>query len=129
MIKDGYMETDIITRKVIECAIEVHKQLGPGLLESTYESCLVYELQQAELSPFNQVELPISYKNISLDAGYRLDILLPKVLILELKAVDKLLPIHTAQLITYLKLTGIKTGLLINFNVSRLVDGIKRIQV
>ncbi|WP_217875093.1 GxxExxY protein [Pseudoalteromonas shioyasakiensis] len=123
------METDIITRKVIECAIEVHKQLGPGLLESTYESCLVYELKQAELSPFNQVELPILYKNLSLDAGYRLDILLPRELIIELKAVDKLLPIHTAQLITYLKLTGIKTGLLINFNVTRLVDGVKRIQV
>ncbi len=127
--KDGYMETDIITRKVIECAIEVHKQLGPGLLESTYESCLVYELQQAELSPFNQVELPILYKNSTIDAGFRLDILLPRELIIELKAVDKLLPIHTAQLITYLKLTGIKTGLLINFNVTRLVDGIKRIQV
>ncbi|RJF37987.1 GxxExxY protein [Pseudoalteromonas gelatinilytica] len=123
------METDIITRKVIECAIEVHKQLGPGLLESTYESCLVYELQQAELSPFNQVELPILYKNSTIDAGFRLDILLPRELIIELKAVDKLLPIHTAQLITYLKLTGIKTGLLINFNVTRLVDGIKRIQV
>ncbi|WP_462177870.1 GxxExxY protein [Pseudoalteromonas gelatinilytica] len=123
------METDIITRKVIECAIEVHKQLGPGLLESTYENCLVYELQQAELTPFNQVELPILYKNSSIDAGFRLDILLPRELIIELKAVDKLLPIHTAQLITYLKLTGIKTGLLINFNVTRLVDGVKRIQV
>jgi|TARA_B100000700_G_C14880064_1_gene777637 GxxExxY protein len=127
--KDGYMEMDIITRKVIACAIEVHKQLGPGLLESTYESCLVYELLQVGFSPLNQVELPISYKSVCLDAGYRLDILLPKSLIIELKVVEKLLPIHTAQLITYLKLTDIKTGLLINFNVTRLVDGIKRIQV
>ncbi|MBB1442441.1 GxxExxY protein [Pseudoalteromonas sp. SG43-3] len=120
---------DLATQTVIGCAIEVHKTLGPGLLESSYENCLLYELQQAGLLPMNQVALPISYKSISIDAGYRLDILIPEKLIIELKAVDKLLPIHSAQLITYLKLTGIKTGLLINFNQVRLLDGLKRISV
>ena len=120
---------DLVTQTVIGCAIEVHKTLGPGLLESSYEDCLLYELQQAGLLPMNQVTLPISYKSISIDAGYRLDILIPEKLIIELKAVDKLLPIHSAQLITYLKLTGIKTGLLINFNQVRLLDGLKRISV
>ena len=120
---------DLVTKTVIGCAIEVHKTLGPGLLESSYENCLLYELQQAGLLPMNQVTLPISYKSISIDAGYRLDILIPETLIIELKAVDKLLPIHSAQLITYLKLTGIKTGLLINFNQVRLLDGLKRISV
>ncbi|TMO99288.1 GxxExxY protein [Pseudoalteromonas sp. S3260] len=123
------MTIDIITQKVIGCAIEVHKQLGPGLLESSYESCLMYELIQAGLLAECQVALPIIYKNVSIDAGYRLDILLPNKLIIELKAIDKLLPIHSAQLITYLKLSDIKTGLLINFNVTKLVDGIKRIRV
>ena len=120
---------DLVTQTVIGCAIEVHKTLGPGLLESSYENCLLYELQQAGLLPMNQVALPISYKSISIDAGYRLDILIPEKLIIELKAVDKLLPIHSAKLITYLKLTGIKTGLLINFNQVRLLDGLKRISV
>lgn len=120
---------DLLTQKVIGCAIEVHKNLGPGLLESTYESCLVYELQQTGLSIKSQIKLPINYKNTTIDAGYRLDILIPKQLIIEIKTVDKLLPIHTAQLITYLKLSGIKTGLLINFNQVKLIEGIKRISV
>ncbi|TMO02888.1 GxxExxY protein [Pseudoalteromonas sp. S327] len=120
---------DLVTQTVIGCAIEVHKTLGPGLLESSYESCLLYELQEAGLLPLNQVALPISYKSINIDAGYRLDILIPDKLIIELKAVDKLQPIHSAQLITYLKLTGIKTGLLINFNQVRLLDGLKCISV
>ena len=120
---------DLLTQKVIGCAIEVHKNLGPGLLESTYESCLVYELQQTGLSTKSQIKLPINYKNTTIDAGYRLDILIPKQLIIEIKTVDKLLPIHTAQLITYLKLSGIKTGLLINFNQVKLIEGIKRISV
>ena len=123
------MTTDIITQKVIGCAIEVHKQLGPGLLESSYENCLMYELQQVGIEAVNQVEFPITYKNIEINAGYRLDILIPDELVIELKAVDKLAPIHSAQLITYLKLSGIKTGLLINFNVTKLVNGIKRISV
>ncbi|WP_377109913.1 GxxExxY protein [Pseudoalteromonas sp. R86517] len=120
---------DLLTQKVIGCAIEVHKNLGPGLLESSYESCLIYELQQTGLSTKSQIKLPIKYKNTTIDAGYRLDILIPKQLIIEIKTVDKLLPIHTAQLITYLKLTGIKTGLLINFNQVKLIEGIKRISV
>jgi len=123
------MEKDFLTQKVIGCAIEVHKELGPGLLESSYESCLLYELNQAGILAQSQVLLPINYKGMKIDAGYRLDVLIPGELIIELKAVDKLQPIHTAQLITYLKLTGIKTGLLINFNVNRLVDGVKRISV
>ena len=123
------MEKDFLTQKVIGCAIEVHKELDPGLLESSYESCLLYELNQAGILAQSQVLLPINYKGMTIDAGYRLDVLIPGVLILELKAVDKLQAIHTAQLITYLKLTGIKTGLLINFNVNKLVDGVKRISV
>jgi GxxExxY protein len=123
------METDLLTHKVIGCAIEVHKHLGLGLLESSYESCLMYELNQSGLLAIAQAELPIKYKNVSIDTGYRLDILLPDKLIVELKAVDKLRPIHSAQLMTYLKLTGIRTGLLVNFNEVKLVDGIKRIRV
>lgn len=120
---------DIFTEKVIGCAIEVHKQLGPGLLESSYEHCLMYELGLHEIASRNQVSLPVVYKGIKIDAGYRLDILIPDKLIIELKAVDKLTPVHTAQLLTYLKLTGIKRGLLINYNVTRLVDGIKRVSL
>jgi GxxExxY protein len=123
------MDTDIISQKVIGCAIEVHKTLGPGLLESSYESCLAYELHTAGLPVERQKLLPITYKNNKIDAGYRLDILIPNKLIIELKAVEKLLPIHTAQLITYLKLSGIKTGLLINFNVLKLTTGIKRVSI
>ncbi|MEM5512641.1 GxxExxY protein [Pseudoalteromonas sp. AS84] len=120
------MDTDTLTKTVIGCAIEVHRNLGPGLLESSYEACLLYELSKIGLSAKNQVELPIYYKDQYINTGYRLDILLPNKLIIELKAVDKLLPIHSAQLITYMKLAEISTGLLINFNVLKLVDGIKR---
>ena len=120
------MEIDLLTQKVIGCAIEVHNQLGPGLLESSYEKCFIYELLQAGIVAKSQVELPINYKNILIDAGYRLDILLPDQLIIELKAVDKLQPIHSAQLLTYMKLTSISSGLLINFNVKKLTDGVKR---
>ncbi len=123
------MGKDFLTQKVIGCAIEVHKALGPGLLESCYERCLIYELAQAGIPAKSQVMLPINYKSVVIDAGYRLDILIPGELILELKAVDKLAPIHTAQLITYLKLTGIKTGLLVNFNVPKLMDGLKRVSL
>ena len=123
------METDFLTQQVIACAIEVHQQLGPGLLESSYESCLMYELRQAGLKAKSQVLLPINYKGLKIDAGYRLDILLPGQLIVELKAVDRLAPIHAAQVITYLKLSKIKTGLIINFNVRKLIDGVKRVSV
>jgi len=123
---DG-MDRDLLTELVIGCAIEVHKHLGPGLLESSYEGCLLKELQLRGVDVLRQVELPISYKGLDLGVGYRLDIIVPGALIIELKAVDKLAPIHTAQLLTYLKLSGIKTGLLINFNTAKLVDGIKRV--
>jgi GxxExxY protein len=123
------IEKDLLTQQVIGCAISVHNELGPGLLESSYESCLLYELSQIGINAHSQVMLPITYKCITIDAGYRLDLLIPGKLIIELKAVDKLLPIHTAQLITYLKLSGIKTGLLINFNTNKLANGIKRVSV
>jgi GxxExxY protein len=123
------IEKDFLTQQVIGCAISVHNELGPGLLESSYESCLLYELSQIGINAHSQVMLPITYKCITIDAGYRLDLLIPGKLIIELKAVDKLLPIHTAQLITYLKLSGIKTGLLINFNTNKLANGIRRISV
>lgn len=119
------MEMDL-TGKVIGCAIEVHKQLGPGLLESTYEKCLMHELSLNNIKAHSQVVLPICYKNIDIEAGYRLDILLPNELIIELKSVDKLIPVYSAQLLTYMKLSDIKKGLLINFNVKKLSDGVRR---
>ncbi|UTW02462.1 GxxExxY protein [Amphritea atlantica] len=121
------MGRDFLTDKVIGCAIEVHRQLGPGLLESSYESCLMYELAQARVDARAQVSLPVAYKGMSIDAGYRIDILIPGELILELKSVDKLMPIHTAQMLTYLKLSGIRKGLVINFNVGKLINGLKRV--
>ncbi|MGE5254756.1 MAG: GxxExxY protein [Planctomycetaceae bacterium] len=125
--KSGGMDINSLTSSVIAAAIEVHKTLGPGLLESTYEECLCHELGLREISFERQKELPIEYKGIRLDCGYRLDIIVESQLILELKACESLLPIHQAQLLTYLKLTGLKVGLLINFNVPILKDGIKRI--
>ena len=119
------MEMDL-TGKVIGCAIEVHKQLGPGLLESTYEKCLMYELYLNGITAQSQVVLPIRYKNIDIESGYRLDILLPNKLVIELKSVDKIIPVYSAQLLTYMKLTDIDKGLLINFNVKRLIDGVRR---
>ena len=114
------------SNRVIGCAIEVHRILGPGLLESTYEQCLAHEFRLAEL-PFKlQYPLPVEYKGIKLDCGYRIDLLVDDSLIIELKSVDKILPIHQAQLLTYMKLSGIGIGLLINFNVSFLKHGIKR---
>ncbi len=123
---DGGFMDDELTRKVIGLAIEVHRELGPGLLESSYEQCLMYELKVNKIDAQSQVLLPIDYKGNAIDVGYRLDILIPGRLIVELKAINSLLPIHSAQLLTYLKLSGIKTGLLINFNVEKLIDGIKR---
>lgn len=121
------MTENEISSKVIGAAIEVHKQLGPGLLESTYETCLVYELRQLDLEVKQQVALPVIYKNIKLDAGYRLDLLIENKVIIEIKSVEALADIHTAQLLTYLKLKNLKLGLLINFNNIRVIDGIKRI--
>jgi len=115
-----------LTEAVIGCAIEVHRALGPGLLESAYERCLAHELGLQGIAYKSQVPVPIKYKGISLECGFRLDVLVDDCLIIELKAVDKLTKVYEAQMLTYLKLTGISTGLLLNFNVSRLVDGLKR---
>ncbi len=115
-----------LTRSIIGAAIEVHKVLGPGLLESAYEECLCYELRLRDLSFARQVDLPIVYKGLRLDCGYRMDLVVNDVVLLELKAVEQLLPIHEAQLLTYLKLSSIKIGLLINFNVPVLKQGVVR---
>ncbi len=121
------MEINDLTGEVIGAAIEVHKALGPGLLESTYEECLCIELGLRKIPFERQKELPIEYKGVNLDHAYRLDIVVPNELIVELKACESLEPIHDAQLLTYLKLSGIKIGLLINFNVPVLKEGIKRL--
>jgi len=120
------MEFDELSNKVIGCALEVHRNLGPGLLESTYEQCLAYEMKAGGMAFKLQLALPVEYKNIKLDCGYRIDVLVDNSIIIELKSVDKILPIHQAQLLTYMKLAGISIGLLINFNVKYLKDGIKR---
>ena len=120
-------ETERLTEKTIGLAMKVHTALGPGLLESAYEACLGYELTKANITHKTQEALPIEYDGQQIDAAYRLDILIPNQLIIECKAIEKLAPIHQAQLLSYLKLSGIKVGLLINFNVPRLKDGIKRI--
>ena len=121
------MSENEISSKIIGAAIEVHKQLGPGLLESTYETCLAYELKQMGLDVKQQQALPVVYKEVKLDAGYRIDLLIENKVIIEIKSVDALADIHTAQLLTYLKLKDLKLGLLINFNSVRVVDGLKRI--
>jgi GxxExxY protein len=115
-----------LTEAVIGAAIEVHRTLGPGLLESAYELCLCHELKLQKIEFNRQVEVPITYKGVKLDCGYRLDIVVQNAVIVELKSIEKTLAIHEAQLMGYLKLTTIKTGLLINFNVPLLKDGITR---
>ena len=116
-----------ITGDIVDAAMKVHTALGPGLLESAYETCLAYELRRRGLKVVAQLGLPVVYDGVRLDAGYRIDLLVDDRVIVELKAVECLLPIHRAQLLSYLKLSGCKVGLLINFNVLRLKDGIKRI--
>ncbi|HCY75931.1 MAG TPA: GxxExxY protein [Ignavibacteriales bacterium] len=115
-----------ITKVVIGCAIDVHKELGPGLLESAYEECLNYELQKAGLKVEKQKAIPVIYKEIKLDCGYRADLIVEDKIVIELKTVDEFNPVHEAQILTYLKFAEKKLGLLINFNVLRLKDGIKR---
>lgn len=112
---------------IIAAALEVHRHLGPGLLESAYEECLCFELELRNISFERQKPLPISYKGKHLDCAYRLDVVVNQRILLELKSVERVLPIHEAQILTYLKLTKLKTGLLINFNETLLRDGIKRI--
>ena len=124
---NAMIEFEPITHKVIGMAIEVHRELGPGLLESAYELCLCHELTLHEVAFRRQVPLPIRYKGLELESGYRIDLIVEDWLIIEVKAVEKVLPVHKAQLLTYLKLAQIRTGLLINFHVSSLRDGINRI--
>jgi len=120
------MNENDISREIIGSAIEVHKILGPGLLESTYEHCLSYELESRGFKVWRQVKQPLVYKTQKLELGYRLDLLINDKVIVELKAVEAIHPVHQAQLLTYLKLSNKKLGLLLNFNVSRLTDGVKR---
>ena len=115
-----------LTENIIGAAIEVHRELGPGLMESAYEECLCHELNGRGVAFQRQVALPVRYKKVKLDCGYRMDMVVDNTVVLELKAVEKLLPLHEAQLITYLKLSGMPVGLLINFNVPVLKDGIVR---
>jgi GxxExxY protein len=117
---------DSLTSAVIGCAIEVHRVLGPGLLESTYQACLSRELQEKQIEHVCEQALLVEYKGMKLDCGYRVDILVQNSLILELKSVSRIDPIHEAQLLTYLKLSGIQYGLLLNFNVPLMKQGIKR---
>ena len=119
--------TENLTQLIIGGAIEVHRHVGPGLLESAYEECLCHELSQRGLSLRRQVDLPVSYKGIKLDCGYKMDLVVEDKVVLELKAVDQLLPIHSAQLLTYLKLSGKRVGLLLNFHAPILTKGIKRL--
>ncbi len=121
------MDINDLTGQIIGSAIEVHKALGPGLLESAYEECLCHEFDLREISYKRQHAIPVQYKGAKLDCGYRMDILVDNRVVLELKSVDCLEPIHEAQVLTYLKLTGFKVGLLINFNVPVLRDGVKRL--
>jgi GxxExxY protein len=120
------MEFDELSRSVIGCAIEVHRTLGPGLLESTYHQCLACELSHAQIPFEMEVPLPVRYKDVLLDCGYRIDLIVSGDLIVEVKSVETLLPIHQAQILTYLRLAKIPIGLLINFNVTKLQNGIKR---
>jgi len=123
------MNRDPFTGKIIGCAIEVHRALGPGLLESTYQQCLAHELRLNNIDFSLEHPLPVEYKGIRLDCGYRVDLLVENRLIIELKAVDQIKGIHKAQLLTYMKLSGMETGLLINFNVRILKDGIQRFKL
>ncbi len=116
-----------LTHRILQAAYEVHSVLGPGLLESAYEACLCHELVANGLDVRRQVELPVTYKDLRLDAGFRIDVLVNEAVVIELKAVEKLLPIHEAQVLTYLKLSGKEIGLLLNFNTVSLKQGIKRL--
>ena len=127
--QEGIIKMDInhLTGQIIGAAIEVHKALGPGLLESAYEECLCHEFGLRQMHYRRQQALPVEYKGVELDCGYRIDLVVQGLVILELKSVDSLKPIHDAQLLTYLKLTDLKVGLLINFNVPVLKQGIRRL--
>jgi GxxExxY protein len=121
------LELNEISGRIIACALKVHTAIGPGVLESVYQTCLLHELQKAGLAVQAQVALPVEYDGLRLDSGYRLDFLIENTVIVELKCVEALLPIHTAQLLTYLRLANKPLGLLLNFNVIHLREGIKRV--
>ncbi|HEV7643410.1 MAG TPA: GxxExxY protein [Pyrinomonadaceae bacterium] len=120
-------DVEIIAKEAVNCALKVHKSLGPGLLESVYEVCLAHELEKTRLTVEKQIKLPVVYDGVVLDAGMRLDLWVERKLIIEIKTVENLLPVHQAQLLTYLKLTKNRLGLLMNFNVPLIRAGIKRI--
>lgn len=118
-----------LTSAIIDCALTVHKNLGPGLLESVYEKCMAFELIERGYQVDIQQDVPLIYRNLRFESGFRADLIVDRTILVELKAVDHLLPVHQAQVITYLKLTGLKTALLINFNVPLLKNGMKRISL
>jgi GxxExxY protein len=120
-------EINRITEAIIGAAIQVHREIGPGMLESAYETCLVYELKDRGYKIEQQKSVPLVYRDVNLDCGYRMDLLVQDLVIVEIKSIDQLLPIHRAQLLSYLKISGLKVGLLINFNVKLLKFGIERI--
>ncbi len=119
-------EHDRIARQIVDSAFAVHSALGPGLLESVYEECLAFELKARGRAFARQIPIPIVYRDVRIDAGFRVDLMVDRLVIAEIKAVERILPVHEAQLLTYLKLTGCGVGLLINFNVPRIKDGIRR---
>jgi len=122
-----YIVENELSNIILGCAIEVHKQLGPGLLESAYQECLFYELTKAGLEVVKEKPMPIIYKDVKLDHGYRIDILVNKKVVIEIKTVEQFTDVHTAQVLTYLKLGNYKLGLLLNFHVTTLKNGIKRV--
>ena len=121
------MEDNKLTEQIIGCAIKVHRSLGPGLLESAYQECLLFELKKAGLFVEKEKPLPLVYEEVKLDCGYRIDLFVEKQVVIEIKSVEALNDVHTAQVLTYLKLSNCKIGLLINFNVTQLTNGIKRL--
>ena len=121
--------SNILSGKVVKAALEVHTVLGPGLLESAYETCLVKELADQGITCRRQVPLPVKYKGVELEAGYRIDILVENKVIIELKTAERFMPVHSAQMMTYLRLSGCRVGLLLNFNVRSMKNGIKRVVV
>ncbi len=125
--EDAEMKVNEITEQIIGAAIEVHRALGPGLLESAYEACLSHELAERKLHAECQKALPVTYKGVRIDCGYRIDLLVEREVMVELKAVARIEPIHEAQLLSYLKLSGCRVGLLINFNVKQLTRGLRRL--
>ena len=122
-------ENNSLTNAIIGAAITVHRELGPGLLESVYEKCLALELTRSGHQVAAQKEIPLTYKGLNLESGFRADLIIENKVLIELKSIDQLMPVHTAQVLTYLKLTGLRTALLINFNVQLLKNGIKRLSV